>query len=54
MSIWVLMEPFTFGSLINLYLFRTERWGDREMAHEHCILRQAKSVRNARRTRPMA
>lgn len=54
MSIWVLMELFTFGSLINLYLFRTERWGDREMAHEHCILRQAKSVRNARRTRPMA
>ena len=28
-------------------LFCAERWGDREMVHEHYMLRQAKSVRNA-------
>lgn len=47
MPIWVLMELFSFGSFINLYLFCAERWGDREMVHEHYMLRQAKSVRNA-------
>lgn len=47
MPIWVLMELFSFGSLINLYLFCAERWDDREMVHEHYMLRQAKSVRNA-------
>lgn len=48
MPVWVLMELFSFGSFINLYLFCAERWGDREMVHEHYMLRQAKSVRNAR------
>ena len=47
MPIWVLMELFSFGSFIDLYLFCAERWGDREMVHEHYMLRQAKSVRNA-------
>ena len=47
MPIWVLMELFSFGSFINLYLFCAERWGDRKMVHEHYMLRQAKSVRNA-------
>ena len=47
MPVWVLMELFSFGSFINLYLFCAERWDDREMVHEHYMLRQAKSVRNA-------
>lgn len=47
MPIWVLMELFSFGSFIDLYLFCAEHWGDREMVHEHYMLRQAKSVRNA-------
>ena len=47
MPVWVLMELFSFGSFINLYLFCAERWGDRGMVHEHYMLRQAKSVRNA-------
>lgn len=47
MPVWVLMELFSFGSFINLYLFCAERWGDRKMVHEHYMLRQAKSVRNA-------
>lgn len=47
MPIWVLMELFSFGSFIDLYLFCAERWDDDEMRHEHYMLRQAKSVRNA-------
>lgn len=47
MPVWVLMELFSFGSFINLYLFCAERWGDREVVHEHYMLRQTKSVRNA-------
>lgn len=47
MTIWVLMELFSFGSFIDLYLFCAEYWGDREMVYEHYMLRQAKSVRNA-------
>ena len=49
MPIWILIELFSFGSLINLYLFCTERWGDREMAHEHCILRhKSKSTHSSK------
>lgn len=47
MPIWVLMELFSFGSFIDLYLYCAERWGNEEMRHEHYMLRQAKSVRNA-------
>lgn len=47
MPIWALMELFSFGSFIDLYLFCAERWNDDEMRHEHYMLRQAKSVRNA-------
>lgn len=47
MPIWVLMELFSFGSFIDLCLFCAERWNDDEMMHEHYMLRQAKSVRNA-------
>lgn len=47
MPIWVLMELFSFGSFIDLYLFCAERWGDEGMGHEHYMLRQVKSVRNA-------
>lgn len=47
MPIWVLMELFSFGSFIDLCLFCAERWNDDEMRHEHYMLRQAKSVRNA-------
>lgn len=47
MPIWVLMELFSFGSIIDLYLYCAERWGNEEMRHEHYMLRQAKSVRNA-------
>lgn len=41
------MELFSFGSFIDLYLYCAERWGNEEMRHEHYMLRQAKSVRNA-------
>lgn len=47
MPLWVLMELFSFGSFVDLYLFCAERWGDEEMRHEHYMLRQAKSIRNA-------
>ncbi len=47
MPIWVLLELFSFGSFIDLYLFCANRWGDAVMANEHYLLRQAKSVRNA-------
>ena len=47
MPVWVLMELFSFGSFIDLYLFCAERWDDERMRHEHYMLRQVKSVRNA-------
>lgn len=47
MPAWVLLELFSFGSFIDLYLFCSKRWGDDKMANEHYLLRQAKSVRNA-------
>ena len=47
MPIWVLMELFSFGSFINLYLFCAKRWNDKDMQREHYMLRQAKSIRNA-------
>lgn len=47
MPIWALMELLSFGSFIDLYLFCAERWNDDGMRHEHYMLRQAKSVRNA-------
>lgn len=47
MPAWVLMELFSFGSFVDLYLYCAERWNDEEIRHEHYMLRQAKSVRNA-------
>ena len=47
MPSWVLLELFSFGSFIDLYLFCAKRWGDKGMENEHYLLRQAKSVRNA-------
>ncbi len=47
MPVWVLLELFSFGSFIDLYLFCGNRWGDTAMLDEHYYLRQAKSVRNA-------
>ena len=47
MPSWVLLELFSFGSFVDLYLFCAKRWGDKGMENEHYLLRQAKSVRNA-------
>ncbi len=47
MPVWVLLELFSFGSFIDLYLFCGHRWEDASMLNEHYYLRQAKSVRNA-------
>lgn len=47
MPAWVLLELFSFGSFIDLYLFCAGRWNDASMENEHYLLRQAKSVRNA-------
>ncbi len=47
MPLWVLLEVFSFGSFIDLYLYCSVRWDDDKMANEHYLLRQAKSVRNA-------
>ncbi|MGN0262291.1 MAG: Abi family protein [Eggerthellaceae bacterium] len=47
MPVWVLMELFSFGSFIDLYLFCANCWSDERMRHEHYMLRQVKSVRNA-------
>lgn len=47
MPIWVIMELFSFGSFISLYLYCAERWNDEEMRNEHYMLRQAQFVRNA-------
>lgn len=47
MPAWVLLELFSFGSFIDLYLFCAKRWGNSKMVSEHYLLRQAKSVRNA-------
>lgn len=45
--VWVAMELFSFGSFISFYLFCANRWDDCRMRHEHYMLRQVKSVRNA-------
>ena len=47
MPAWVLMELFSFGSFVSLYLFCANRWDDDEMRDEHYMLRQAQFVRNA-------
>ncbi len=47
MPMWVLMEVVSFGTLIDMYLYCAERWNDKDMRHEHYMLRQSKSVRNA-------
>ena len=44
---WALAELVSFGSLIDFYRFCALRWGDKEMRREHCLLKQAKAVRNA-------
>ncbi|WP_139651767.1 Abi family protein [Raoultibacter phocaeensis] len=47
MPVWVLLELVSFGTLIDFYLFCSQRWGDQAMAEEHYLLRQVKALRNS-------
>lgn len=45
--LWANLELFSFGGLNDVYLYCSGRWNDEEMKHEHYMLRQAQSIRNA-------
>lgn len=47
MPLWVYLEMASFGTFVDLYLFCARRWNDDTMRHEHYMLRQTKSARNA-------
>lgn len=46
MPVWVFLEVVPFGTLLALYLFCAQRWGDRSMRMRHSALTDVKAVRN--------
>lgn len=47
MPLWAYLEMASFGTFVDLWLFCANRWEDEQMRHEHYMLRQTKSARNA-------
>lgn len=47
MPVWVLLELSSFGTVVDVYRFCANRWGDAAMLDEHYMLKKARDIRNA-------